>query len=216
MGARHYLASAVLAAGAKLSGGFGEKEPARRPALRRKRTSPEGIYEMSSSARRALFFAPRLGRYRFALLSCLGLLGCFYTPSQPPEVRISQITSYPAAAKGRDCNMPVLYSEPEGKYARIAIVEGWAGGDKSSELLAEIRQRACETGADALLVVEKRSQVIKPHPHDDPVAEQEAQATEDTESISIRNAQMLREAEGAPRSGSYIDAVAIVYRKRAN
>ncbi len=173
-----------------------------------------------TSARRTLFFAARLGGYRFVLLSCLGLLGCSHAASKAPEVTVSQIASYPSLARGHDCAMPILYSEPRQQYARIAIIEGWAGADESSELLAQIRQRACETGADALLVVENRSQVSQRHLYANPAAEEAANQTsgssEGMTAPATRSAQRMGEAEEEPHSGSYIDAVAIVYRKKSN
>ena len=55
--------------------------------------------------------------------------------------------------------MPVLHDEPKTKYRKIAIVEGWAGSvDQQEELLAAIKRKACETGADALLIIQESSQ----------------------------------------------------------
>ncbi len=93
----------------------------------------------------------------FAIATLLG--ACATHGYRPPQVSITQLESFTRPAKEPDCTMPVLYEEPKTKYRKIAIVEGWAGSiDQQAELLAALKQKACETGADALLVIQQSSQ----------------------------------------------------------
>lgn len=63
------------------------------------------------------------------------------------------------ASKGPACDMPVLSKRPKRHFVELAIVEGWAGSrDQEQELLQQIKNRACETGADALLINYSRDQ----------------------------------------------------------
>ena len=56
--------------------------------------------------------------------------------------------------------MPILNSAPlESDYRKIAIVEAWGTLDHKDEMLDALRQKACSTGADALLIVSSQSQV---------------------------------------------------------
>ena len=50
--------------------------------------------------------------------------------------------------------MPVLYTEPLSGHRRIAIVEAWGTVGQEEQVLAALRSRGCETGADALVIVE--------------------------------------------------------------
>lgn len=93
----------------------------------------------------------------FALVALLG--GCATHGYRPPQVSITQLETFTRPAKEPDCSMPVLYDEPKSKYRKIAIVEGWAGSvDQQTELLEAIKRKACETGADALLIIQQTSQ----------------------------------------------------------
>jgi hypothetical protein len=95
----------------------------------------------------------------FALAALPMLSSCARQNSKIPQVTVSQIEPYLHAAKPPDCSMPILYSEPRTKYRKIAIVEGWVRGpEQKAELLAALQRKACETGADALLVLQQRFQ----------------------------------------------------------
>lgn len=126
------------------------------------------------------------------------------------------MVEYTRPAKGPGCNMPLIYAQPTVPYRQIAIVEGWGGiNDSRQKVLGYIRNKACETGADALLVLgggkQKNTKLVYG-------------ATPDrgTEAVSTGNSgtrpdQYLDEMERVPvigergHPGTYVDTVAIVY-----
>jgi hypothetical protein len=85
------------------------------------------------------------------LAAVLALEGCA-TTNQAINVSVSQMRPF-AASRGPGCDMPVLTERPTRHFVELAIVEGWAGSkDQEQELLQKLKNRACETGADALLI----------------------------------------------------------------
>lgn len=92
-----------------------------------------------------------------ALPSALTSAGCA-EPVGPPQVTVAQIEPYRHPAKGPDCKMPVLRAEPNVGYRKVAIVEGWGDVGQEDQVLSAVERRACETGADALLVVATQTQ----------------------------------------------------------
>lgn len=55
--------------------------------------------------------------------------------------------------------MPVLYSAPNSDYSQVAMVDVTADYGASDEtVFGLLRQKACETGADAVIVVNNRRQ----------------------------------------------------------
>ncbi len=77
----------------------------------------------------------------------------------PPEATLSPIGTYMHVAKPPDCAMPVLRDSPSRKYQQVAIVDAW--GDKTakdSDLLSLVKRKACEAGADAVVITEDRTQ----------------------------------------------------------
>jgi len=95
--------------------------------------------------------------------SLVGLLSivCANCASQtdPPEVSISWLAPVHRAAKAPNCTMPLLSALPNVDYEQLAIVEVAADYDADSLEMAKLAQReACETGADALVVLEDQKQ----------------------------------------------------------
>jgi hypothetical protein len=142
----------------------------------------------------------------FALL--ISAAACTALSPQAPNVTVSQISSQIRPPKPPDCTMPVLYSEPPDKFEKIAIVEGWVeADDQQSQLIDALKDGACSVGADALLMVDQRSQKTKhllygkePDP-DRP----------ETHPGEVMMAKEHRPPVGeAGHSGDYIDAAAIV------
>src|SRR2546427_1233443 len=77
----------------------------------------------------------------------------------PPEATLSWLGPLTRPAKASGCAMPVLYSAPNSDYRQIAMVDVTADYDASDEtVLGLLRQKACETGADAVIVVNNRRQ----------------------------------------------------------
>jgi hypothetical protein len=153
-------------------------------------------------------------------VGCVALCGCSQTSQSDlkVQVQVSQLAPYPNAAKGPDCDMPVLRQRPLERYSEVAIVEGWAERGKADELLKELRRKACQTGADALLIVESREQVTKQHLY-------KATPNEESEETTgmggmQQPGEYIQKEEHVPKvgepghSGYYTDSVAIVYERK--
>jgi len=83
--------------------------------------------------------------------------------------------------------MPVLYTEPLADYRKVAIIDALgAPSVEEKDLLPVIKRKACETGADAMVVVTSKAQ------HSETAAGMVA----------------------GGQTGYYISAVAIVYAAR--
>ena len=77
----------------------------------------------------------------------------------PPEVTVAEMEPSGRAAKDPNCTMPVLYSEPTTEYRKVALIDALAApGTTEKEMLPSIVRKACETGADALVIVTSKAQ----------------------------------------------------------
>ena len=147
------------------------------------------------------------------MLAAVG--GCAGAGQTPPWVEVTQIAPYTGAARGPDCDIPVLRRRPMGGYRELAIVEGWSSPKSSDLLLQQLKSKACETGADALVMLEETSQVTKPHLYR-PTPNQTSEADSGADAFTEPGA-YLHSEEHIPKvgerghSGYYIDAIAIVY-----
>jgi hypothetical protein len=151
---------------------------------------------------------------------CLGCLaaaaGCASTRA-PLQVDVTQIGPYTHAAKGPDCEMPVLEEPPTASYRQVAIVEAWADiHDDASQVLPALKRKACETGADALLIVNARHQDLKSmlyaaNPNDTSMSQTETGNAYNDPGAYIRTMEHMRRIGEVGHSGYYIDAVAIDY-----
>jgi hypothetical protein len=77
----------------------------------------------------------------------------------PPQVTMSEVEPSGRAAKPSDCNMPVLRAAPLTDYREVAIIEGL--GNRfvdEKDVLPLVVSKACETGADAIVIKESRAQ----------------------------------------------------------
>jgi hypothetical protein len=99
-------------------------------------------------------------------------------------------------------------------HKRIAIVESWGALGQEEQVLAALKSSGCQTGADALVIVEDKSQV-------NPATAQFGlpESTQDEEA-KVDSTQAQRHAKHlAPRIGElghpgyYLDSIAIVYEK---
>ncbi len=85
--------------------------------------------------------------------------GCARVISLPPQVSITEVEPSGRAAKPPDCNMPVLRHEPLADFRKVAIVEGLGNVFASEgDVLPAVQRKACETGADAIVIYTSRSQ----------------------------------------------------------
>jgi len=77
----------------------------------------------------------------------------------PPQINVSEVEPSRRAAKPPDCNLPVLRSAPIAEYREVAIIEGLGNRYVSeSDVLPAVVSKACETGADAIVIQESRGQ----------------------------------------------------------
>ena len=87
------------------------------------------------------------------------ITGC--AQKDPPESTISWLAPQTRAAKSADCAMPVLAELPNADYQQIAIVEVADDFNADDQEVSQIaRQKACETGADALVILENKRQAL--------------------------------------------------------
>jgi hypothetical protein len=136
----------------------------------------------------------------------------------PLEVSVTQIAPYTNAAKDPGCAIPVLNAMPMGTYTQVAIVEAWADlKENNTEVLPALRRKACETGADALVIVNSAHQDIKQLLYQASPNEQLNKTTQ--QNVYASQGDYINEMEhtrgiGEPgHNGLYIDAVAITYNK---
>src|SRR5260370_4804911 len=100
----------------------------------------------------------------FAVLFMLEIsaTGCATVTKKTLQVDITQLAPYVHAAKPPNCTMPVMESMPIGDYKQVAIVEAWGSlADETPDLLPALTRRACEAGADALVIINSQHQDIK-------------------------------------------------------
>jgi hypothetical protein len=164
------------------------------------------------------------GLSRAVLAALFGALvisasGCS-TARTPMQVSVTQLAPYVNAAKDPSCMIPVLNTMPAGTYTQIAIVEAWADlKDTNNDVLPALQRKACETGADALVILNSTHQDIKQLLYQASPNEQLNETTQKDvyadQGAYIREMEHTRGLGEAGHNGLYIDAVAITY-DRAN
>lgn len=103
-----------------------------------------------------------LSRILLVLASVLVLVAGCGKVALPPTADVIEIVPSGRAAKPADCNMPVLRNPPMQNYREVAIIEGRANVyANEGDVLPIVVRRACETGADAIVVKESRSQTTE-------------------------------------------------------
>src|ERR1700719_119272 len=96
------------------------------------------------------------------LILTLAAAGCAHVASLPPQVTLSEVEPSGRAAKPPDCDMPVLRHEPLKDFRRVAIVEALGNVYASeADVLPAVQRKACETGADAIIVLTSKSQTTE-------------------------------------------------------
>jgi hypothetical protein len=94
-----------------------------------------------------------------ALVVALATLGGCAGQKDPPESSVSWLAPQTRSAKPFACPIPILSALPNADYQQIAIIE--VTDDYSAdnqEVYGLARRKACETGADALVILEDQRQ----------------------------------------------------------
>ena len=162
--------------------------------------------------------AARSSIWRVGLLAALGLAAAACASKRPTEVFVTQVAPYVNPAKPPNCAMPVLDNEPIGtSFRQIAIVEAWADiKDTEADVLPELKRQACGTGADALMIIEGKSQSVKSLLYAANPNSTETQVTASANSNNqageyISMMEHTRRIGEQGHNGYYIDAIAIDY-----
>jgi len=80
-------------------------------------------------------------------------------PQEPPQVTVAEMEPSGRPAKDPNCTMPVLHAEPLADYRKVAIIDALgAPSAEEKDLLPLVVRKACETGADALVIVTSKAQ----------------------------------------------------------
>jgi hypothetical protein len=160
----------------------------------------------------ATIMIQRFASKRLAVVPLVILVaGCFSRAAQP-QVSVTEMEPAGRAARAPDCSVPILSVSPSGVFRKVAIIEGWSDESNQQDLWDELKRRACEVGADALLVISDKGQATT-HLVYDP-------ANEDPEnggaSASQNKGEQIIAKEHRPRigevghTGHYIETYAIV------
>jgi hypothetical protein len=117
--------------------------------------------------------------------------------------------------------MPVLGSMPLTTFKEIAIVEAWADlQDDQADVLPALKRKACETGADALVVIDSQHQDIKHFLYQASPNETLNETTEQNvyagQGEYIKEAEHTRSVGEAGHNGYYLEGVAINYTLAAD
>jgi hypothetical protein len=100
-------------------------------------------------------------RFSVSLILALAIAvtGCAKAIALPPQASLAEIEPSGRAARPPNCQMPVLRREPLTDFRKVAIVEGWGSVYASeADVLPTVQRKACETGADAIVILTSKSQ----------------------------------------------------------
>jgi hypothetical protein len=87
------------------------------------------------------------------------LSGCYTFEVPAPSATVSPMTSEMRPAKGPNCQLQVLHTMPEVDVKQLALIDTW--GDEvanDADLLPTLKSKACEIGADAVVITSDKSQ----------------------------------------------------------
>ncbi|MGA8640346.1 hypothetical protein [Candidatus Binatus sp.] len=170
--------------------------------------------EHSSSAHQNICMRRVSALVAMVVVECLFAAACASSVA-PPRASFTQTATFDQPPKPDGCYMPVLNTEPLTAHRRIAIVEAWGSSvDQQDQVLEALKSKGCETGADALVIVEGQSQA---NPH---IAQFGLPETVESEEEKMDKTQGQRHKNDiapaigeAGHPGYYVDSVAIVYDK---
>jgi hypothetical protein len=85
--------------------------------------------------------------------------GCARALELPPQANYTEIAASGRAAKPPDCDMPVLRHTPLADFREVGLVEA-TGSVYATEaqVLPAVKRKACESGADAIVILTSKSQ----------------------------------------------------------
>jgi len=110
--------------------------------------------------------------------------------------------------------MTVLYTEPLTEHRRIAIVEAWGAVGQEEQVLTALKSTGCQTGADALVIVENQSQAnAATAKYGLPETTQEEESRMDLTQGQRHKKEVTPAIGEAGHPGYYVDSVAIEYDK---
>jgi hypothetical protein len=142
--------------------------------------------------------------------------GCSTPGKVTMQVNIVQLDKYVRAARSPECDMPILNGMPLTNYKQVAIVEVWADQkDEKADVIPVLKRKACETGADALVILDSEHQDIKHFLYQASPNETLNEVTQ--QDVYSGQGQFIQEAEHTRRvgeaghNGFYMNAVAINY-----
>ena len=147
------------------------------------------------------------------VIACLVAAGCASQPI-PPKASFTQTATFDRPPKPAECYMPVLQTEPLTDHRRIAIVEAWGAVGQEEQVLTALKSSGCETGADALVIVEDQSQANPAAAKFGlPETTQDEEAKMDLTQGQRHKKDVTPAIGEAGHPGYYLDSVAIVYDK---
>jgi hypothetical protein len=92
----------------------------------------------------------------------LAMAGCVKAMLMPAQATYTEIQASGVAAKPPDCDIKVLRHEPLTEYRKVGIIEGTGNVYESEEdVLPAVKRKACETGADAIVILASKSQTTE-------------------------------------------------------
>jgi hypothetical protein len=101
---------------------------------------------------------------RIALMLAAATLAsaCARALQLPPQATYTEIAPSGRAAKQPDCDMPVLRQLPLAEYREVGLVEA-TGSVYATEdqVLPVVKRKACESGADAIVILTSKSQTTE-------------------------------------------------------
>jgi hypothetical protein len=93
-----------------------------------------------------------------ATLAC----GCARALQLPPQATYTEIAPSGRAAKPPDCDMPVLRHTPLTTFREVGLVEATGSVYATeAEVLPVVKRKACESGADAIVILTSKSQTTE-------------------------------------------------------
>lgn len=101
---------------------------------------------------------------RFVLIVCAATLltACGPAFDLPEQVTYTEVAPSGRAAKPPDCDMPVLRHLPLADFREVGLVEAtgsrWA---TEAQMMPAVRRKACESGADAIVILTSKSQTTE-------------------------------------------------------